>query len=347
MTMNFQTLEKLKTGDTVAIVSPSFAAPAVFPEVYELGLSRIRDLFLLEPLAMPATSKRDATLEEKSLDLESAFRRSDIKAVIATIGGDIQVTYIYKMSPDIFRNNPKPFFGFSDNTHFCNFLWLNGIPSYYGGSVLCQFAMQGRMDSYTEQYLRNAFFDHGLIEITASPEFNDEGLDWADVSNLNRQRRYQPNEGWFWNGEESAEGILWGGCLESIDEILRHACPMPTLDQFSKIVLFVETSQEIPSADYVFGVLRALGERGILERIRGLLVGRPKAWEFGNERSDKEKAIYKEQQREAVSQAVRTYNKNIPIVQNLDFGHTDPQVCLPIGRRAVIDSKEKRLFMEF
>ena len=38
-------LSKLKRGDKIAIVSPSFAASAVWPHVHELGLKRLREVF--------------------------------------------------------------------------------------------------------------------------------------------------------------------------------------------------------------------------------------------------------------------------------------------------------------
>jgi muramoyltetrapeptide carboxypeptidase LdcA involved in peptidoglycan recycling len=346
-TMEFKEVNKLVAGDTVAIVSPSFAAPAVFPEVYQFGLGRLANLFELYKLEFPATGRLDASLDEKASDLMAAFRNSEVKAVIATIGGDIQVTYIHKMLTSVFVEHPKAFFGYSDNSHFCNYLWLRGIPSYYGASILCQFAMQGEMDAYTVKYLRHAFFDKGLIELHPSPEFNDQELSWGEPENLIKRRRYQANDGWYWDGTTSAEGITWGGCLESIDEMLRHGVPIPTLNQFAEVVLFLETSEEIPSADYVFRVLRALGERGILERVRGILVGRPKAWKFDNQKSDQDKLIYKEEQRTTILRAVRQYNTEIPVVQNLDFGHTDPQICLPVGRKAILNSDEQKIFVEF
>jgi muramoyltetrapeptide carboxypeptidase LdcA involved in peptidoglycan recycling len=45
------------------------------------------------------------------------------------------------LNPGVFTANPKPFFGFSDNTHVHNFLWRLGVPSYYGGSVMTQIAL--------------------------------------------------------------------------------------------------------------------------------------------------------------------------------------------------------------
>ena len=146
-------LPKLKKGDKVAILSPSFAAPGKWPHVYELGLKRVREVFGLEPVEFPDTRKLGASKEERSKDLIDAFENKEIKAVISSLGGDDQVTYIKNLPTEPFVNNPKPFFGYSDNTHFENFLWLNGVPSYYGGSLFVQFAEQGNMNDYTISFL--------------------------------------------------------------------------------------------------------------------------------------------------------------------------------------------------
>ena len=340
-------LPKLHKGDKVAILSPSFAAPGRWPHIYELGLKRLRDGFGLEPVEFPTTRKVGASKEERAKDLIAAFENSDIKAVIASIGGDDQVTYIKNLPAEPFVKNPKPFLGHSDNTHFMNFLWMNGTPSYYGGSLFTQFAMQGRMDEYTVRYLNYALFEAGEKEIHPSDQFNEIGLDWNDPATINQERTYEPNEGWLWEGAENTEGITWGGCLESIDEMLRHDIRIPSLEDFEHIILMTETSEEIPSSDYVFRVYRALGERGILERIKGILVGRAKAWEFDKQQDVLQRAEYRKNQRDAVLKAVRTYNPSVTVIQNLDFGHTDPQIPIPYGMRARLNSNEKRIFVNF
>ncbi len=338
---------KLKRGAKVAILSPSFAAPGQWPHVYELGLERIRDVFGLEPVEFPATKKIGASKEERSRDLVSAFENSEIEAVVTSLGGNDQVTYIKNLPSEPFTKNPKPFFGFSDNTHFMNFLWLNGIPSYYGGSLFTQFAMQKRMDEYTIKYLKHALFDEGAFELTASAYYNDIGLDWNDPANVDRERTYEKNEGWFWDGSRNATGITWGGCLESLDEILRHGTAMPALEQFENIILFTETSEEIPEHHYVSRVYRAFGERGILERVRAILVGRPKAWEFNKPRTSEQKKEYRVQQRETILKVIRLYNKTIPVIQNMDFGHTDPQISLPYGMQARVNTDDRKILVEF
>jgi muramoyltetrapeptide carboxypeptidase LdcA involved in peptidoglycan recycling len=344
---DFVTLSKLKRGDKVAILSPSFAAPGRWPHVYELGLKRLRELFELEPVEFSTTKKIGATKEERSKDLIDAFENTEIKAVISTLGGNDQVTYIKNLPEAPFKNNPKPYFGYSDNSHFMNFLWLQGIPSFYGGALFTQFAEQGKIHNFTLQYLKKALFEKGEFAIEESKVFNDIGLNWDEPENLNKERSYEYNEGWIWNGEQNGEGITWGGCLESIDEMLRHGVKIPTLNDFENIILLTETSEEIPTSEYVFRVYRALGERGILSKVKGILVGRPKAWEFNKQFNTEKKKKVKENQRKVILETVRQYNPNVPIIQNIDFGHSDPQVPIPYGSITKIDSKNKKIIITF
>ncbi len=315
--------------------------------MYELGLQRLKEVFRLEPVEFPTTRKVGASTEERAEDLIDAFENEEIKAVIATIGGDDQVTYIKNLPSEPFVKNPKPFFGYSDNTHFMNFLWLYGIPSYYGGSVMTQLAMQGQMDKYTIQYLKNALFENGEVRIQASEVFNEIGLGWKDERNLLKRREYEKNGGWHWSGHTNAVGITWGGCLESIDKMLRHGTRIPSLDDFQKIVLMTETSEEIPSSEYVAKVYGSLGELGILERIQAILVGRPKAWEFNNQQEYDKRNEYRAKQREVILKTVRKYNKKAPVVQNMDFGHTDPQIPFPYGMPVRVDGSSREIFVEF
>jgi muramoyltetrapeptide carboxypeptidase LdcA involved in peptidoglycan recycling len=342
-----KTLQKLSLGDKVAVVSPSSAAPGRWPHVHEFGLERLRNVFGLEGVEYPSTRDLEATPAQKSRDLEAAFADPQVKAVVATLGGDIQVTYVKNLAPDVFLQHPKPFFGYSDNSHFANFLFLNGIPSYYGAALFTQFAMQGAMDDYTVKYIKHALFDGGEIELLPAKTYNDIGLFWDDPALLQTHRQYEPNDGWFWDGSADAAGLLWGGCVESVDEMLRHDIAIPSLSQFESIVLMLETSEEMAPASYVFRVIRGLGERGILARVRGVLMGRPKAWEFHKPYPADKKAAYRQAQRQAVLSSVRDYNQHIPVIQNLDFGHTDPQIPMPYGGKVRVIGGEQRIWAEF
>jgi len=84
-----------------------------------------------------------------------------------------------------------------------------------------------------------------------------------------------------------------------------------------------------------------------LERVQGVCVGRAKAWEFNKPLTTEEKVVYRKEQQEAILKVVREYNRDISIVQNMDFGHTEPQIPMPYGNLLRLNSAEKRVFATF
>jgi len=315
--------------------------------VQDLGLKRLHDEFGLTAKEYPTTRQFGSSLKDRARDIMAAFADSENKAVIASIGGEDQIQLIKHLDPKIFTKNPKPFFGYSDNTHLHNFLWTHGIRSYYGGSIMTEFAFQSSMNDITIRSLRHALFESGEFEVEVSGEFNDIGLDWANQENLGRQRQFEANEGLVWDGSANASGILWGGCVESLIAQVSAQKYLPADDTLTGTVLYIETAEDIPDHWIVQYLLTGFGERGWLDRFQAILVGRPKAWEFDKQLTAEQKAVYKEQQRKVIFETIRSYNTTIPIVQNLDFGHTAPQIIVPSGNLARIDSHNHKVYFSY
>lgn len=327
-------LQKLSKGDKVAILSPSKGLPGLFPWVQDLGLQRLRDVFGLEPIEYPTTRQMDSPLSDRAHDIIAAFADPEIKAIIASIGGNDQIKLLKLLDVDVIRSNPKPFFGFSDNTHLHVYLSNLGIPSYYGGSVMTQLAMQGSMKELTVESLNKALFDGGQLVTNGSQTYNDIGLPWADPTLLATERVMEPNEGLVWDGKNDATGLLWGGCVESMIAQCAAEMYLPKTSEMKDRILFLESSENIPPHWTMRYLLVGFGERGWFDELAGVMIGRPKAWNFDRQKTTEEKADYRTMQRETVISVLREYNTEIPIVQNVDFGHTDPQIVLPIGRSA-------------
>lgn len=343
----FVTIPKLNKGDQVAVISPSAGLPGLFPWVQDLGLKRLRDVFGLMPKEYPTTRKMGSSLEERAKDVMDAFADPANKAIFTSIGGSDQVKLIKHLDSQVFLDNPKPFFGFSDNTHLHNFLWNLGIPSYYGSAIMTQLAMQGTMHDITVNSLKHALFDAGEFELEVAEEYNDEGLDWSVENNLNKVRKMEANDGLEWGGSGDTEGILWGGCVESLIVQSSTGKYLPKDTDIEGTVLFIETAEDIPEHWIVEYLLTGFGERGWLNKFQAILVGRPKAWEFDQQNDTAMKAKYRKDQQETVLRVVREYNKDIPVVQNVDFGHTDPQVILPNGGKVKVLGSEKKIFLTY
>lgn len=343
----FVKLAKLKKGDQVAVISPSNGLPQIFPHPYELGLERLRDVFGLVPKEYPTTRIMGAPLKDRARDIMDAFADPDNKAVFTSIGGEDQLQLIKYLDPQVFLDNPKAFFGYSDNTHLHNFLWNLGISSYYGCAVMTNLGMNVEMFPMTVESLNRALFTGGNYEVVASKEYNDIGLDWSDKANLDKPRTVEPNDGLFWDGEGNVDGILWGGCIESLIFQSTAGKYLPKDEDLDGVVLYIETAEDIPEAWIPSYLLRGFGERGWFDRIQAVLVGRPKAWEFDKQNSAEEKCAYREEQRQEIIRAIRQYNGTIPIIQNLDFGHTDPQIILPNGGKVAIDTSKRSIVLQY
>ncbi len=344
---DFIKLPSLSPGDQVAVISPSNGLPQLFPEVFELGLKRLSEEFKLRPKEYPTTRIMGAPLKDRARDIMNAFADPVNKAVFTSIGGEDQIKLIKYLDANVIKSNPKPFLGYSDNTHIHNFLWNLGIPSYYGSAIMTQLGMQGHMDEMTKASIRHALFEKGEIEVKPSEEYNDIGLDWHNTELFNQRRTYEPNDGLFWDGETDAEGILWGGCVESLIFQSTVNKYLPSSEDLEGTILFIETAEDIPESWLVDYLLAGFGERGWFDKFQGVLVGRPKAWEFDKQKTTEQKAAYRAKQRETIIKTVREFNKTIPVVQNLDYGHTDPQILIPSGSKARIIASEHRLFLSY
>lgn len=346
--MEFKRPSALKSGDKVAILSPSSGVPFLFPWVYEQGINRIKEVFNLKPLEFPTALQSPDYLSQnpkaRAEDINTAFADPSIKAIIATIGGNDQIRILPYLDKKTIKSNPKIFMGYSDCTNLHLYLWNLGIVSFYGGAVMIQFAMGGGMQEYTVNSIKKALFDPPIGQVYAAPEYSDADLDWADKHNLSKKRPLYESSGWCWHNNQNQiiQGRLWGGCLEVLDMHLSVRRYLPDFDLLDDTVLFIETSEEMPSEGLVYRFIAALAELGILKKFKAILVAYPKA-QFCDRRPPEGKEAYILNQQNAVKNALRDYNSNIPVIFNMNFGHTDPQLIIPNGGSVIINCADKTI----
>ncbi|MFF5080572.1 S66 peptidase family protein [Actinoplanes sp. NPDC000266] len=338
---------KLKQGDRVAVVSPSWAGPSVFPAVHEQSLRRIREDLGLEPVEFPFT-RVQGTPAERAADLMAAFADPAIRAVFATIGGSDQMTVLPHLDPQIFRADPKPYFGYSDNTNMLNWLWAHGIASYHGGSTMVHLSRGPSIDAEHLTSLRAALFETTDLPITPVPGFRDEEINWEDPRALIDAAPVEPNPGWVWhNADRVVTAPTWGGSMEIFHwSLAANRWIRPNAD-YAGSILLLETSEEMPEAETVFRMLRNAGERGLLEQFPVVLMAAAKASQFGSRPDRADRDGYRDEQRTAVLRALETYNPSAMAVFGVEFGHTGPQWILPYGGRLTVDGPQRRIIAHF
>jgi muramoyltetrapeptide carboxypeptidase LdcA involved in peptidoglycan recycling len=339
---------KAAPGDKVAIISAAFAAPAAGPAVHEQALTRIREVLGLEPVEYPTTRRLDATAEDRAADVNAAFGDPEIRAVLATIGGEDQITVIPHLDADLARAEPKPFLGYSDNTNLLCWLWTNGVAAFHGGSTQVQIGAGPAIDDLHLRSLRAALLDGGRLEITEPGESEDFGVDWAAPAALTSYGDREPTEPWTWAGpERSVTGPTWGGCLEVLQWVLtagRFPADPSVLDGG---VLLLESSEDLTPAPEIGYVIRSLGERGLLAAVDAVVVARPPASTREDRPDPDRRAGRRAAQRDVVLETVGRYNPEAVVVVGVPFGHTRPQWVLPYGGAVTVDSGERRVWADY
>lgn len=161
---NFVKPLRLKKGDKIAAVSLSCgrAGDADLIWRYRQGKERLENLFGLKVVEMPNTLKGTEYIhdnpQKRAGDLMNAFLDKSIKGIFCTIGGNDSIKILPYINFDIIRNNPKIFVGFSDNT-ITNLICMKaGLVSFYGPSIMNDFAENVAVPTYTVNNVRTTFF---------------------------------------------------------------------------------------------------------------------------------------------------------------------------------------------
>jgi muramoyltetrapeptide carboxypeptidase LdcA involved in peptidoglycan recycling len=328
---------RLRRGDQVAAVSLSWGGPGAIPHRYATGKQQFETEFGVRIVEMPHALREPEWLrqhpEARAQDLMDAFRDPAIAGIISTVGGDDSLRLLRHLDLEVIRTHPKVFLGYSDTTVSHLACFKAGLGSFYGPSFMAGFAENGGMFPYLIEGVRRTCFSAECIGRLgpAAEGWTVEWLDWENLDSQRRRRQMHPATPWrFLQGEQAAEGALFGGCLEVL-EWLRGTAVWPDASTLRGAILFLETSEEAPPPSAVARALRTFAAMGILQSLAGLLFGRPGGATLPVEQF--------EDYDRAVLQVVATEEglRDLPVVTRMDFGHTDPMCVLPYGVRARID----------
>lgn len=327
----------LNPGDKIAAVSLSWggAGDPEFIWRYQLGKKRLQEEFGLVVVGMPNTLKGSKYLylhpEKRAEDLMNAFADPQIKGIFSCIGGDDSIRILPFIDFEVIKNNPKIFLGYSDST-ITHFICLKaGLSSFYGASILAEFAENVKIFDYTKNWLRAALLHTSpLGRIPAAEEWTGERVEWLE-SNKNISKMMGKNQGYeFLQGIGKVQGRLIGGCLEVL-EMMKGTSLWPSPEIFQDSILFLEASEDMPEPSWLTYWLRNYGAQGILQHVKAILWGKPYQEKYYEE--------YKNVIRKVVIEEFGL--THLPLVYNMSFGHNEPMMCLPFGALAEIDCTTK------
>jgi muramoyltetrapeptide carboxypeptidase len=322
---------RLRERDTIGVISPSWGGGAAYPHRVERGVAYLESLGFrvkLAPHAMNSIGYVSDSPENRVSDIHEMFGDPEVGAIIAAIGGDHSCHLLPLMDFDLIRQNPKILMGYSDVTVLNVAIRAKtGLVTFNGPALMVELAEYPSVFGYTERHMLKTLCSAEPVgEVEPSEWWTEEFLDWGTKEDLRRARAGGPSGGWTWLKGVRAEGVLIGGCLES----MQHLRGTPFWPDLDGAILFLETSEEKPDPEKVDGILMDYENMGAFREIRGLLFGRP----YG----------YSAEERGRLHEVIleRTRRYDFPVVADMDFGHTSPMFTLPLGCRAVVDANRER-----
>ncbi len=318
----------LNKGDLIATVSPSngWAGDQKVRWKYELGVSRLEELGL-KVIAAPNSMRGSDYLREnpeaRADDIMWAFENKDVRAVIANVGGNDSIKIIPHIDTEVITDNPKVFIGCSDVMNLHMLCYHCGISSFYGENLLTGIADQTGWHEYSRKWFIKTLFDTSPVgRIEPSAECTYEPVDYFDSG---KKRTYYPNGDYqIISGNGRITGRLIGGHTGIIEldgtQIELHP------EDFDEAIIFVEDIPEFFGEDWISTYFEYLGQKGILQRINGFVIGKSNEVESFDARAEIIRQIVSDK-----------YSCSVPIFYGLNFGHSSPAFMLPYGALAELD----------
>lgn len=310
--------ESIQPGDEVRIIAPSTSMALVKGEQVEIATHRLESLGFKISFGRHVNEHDlffSTSIENRLLDLHEAFLDPNVKAIFTAIGGYNANQLLAKIDYELIKANPKIFCGYSDITALQLTIYRKTGLITYSGPHFSSFGMKEFSD-YTMQGFLSALTNDAPFELLPSETWSDDK--WYQEQD---ERNYISNPGFLAVQEGKGEGCLIGGNLSTIN-LLQGTEFMPSLQDS---ILFIEEDAEEHLMSFARG-LQSLLQQPDARGIKGVLIGR----------FQKESGI--------TDAALTALMKNqpelagIPIITNVNFGHTDPVATLPIGGWAEIEA---------
>lgn len=303
--------EKLKVGDVVRVIAPAASFGIISQANRDISERRFKEMGLRITFGEQIEEMdafNSSSIRSRVEDFHDAFRDPSIKAVFAVIGGFNSNQLLQYIDWDVIRSNPKIFCGYSDITALGNAIYAKTGLVNYSGPGYATFSEKIGFE-YTWEYFKKCVLSDKPFDIHPSDQWSD------DLWYRNQEKRsFMQNEGMWIINEGEAFGTLLGANLCTFN-LLQGTEYFPDLHDS---ILFLEDDLESQAVNFERDLQSLIHQSGF-NGVRGIAIGR-----FQQASNVT---------REMLTQIIRTKRElnDIPVIANVDFGHTQSMVTFPIG----------------
>lgn len=315
----------LKSGDEVRIIAPSTGIKIIGSDTRDIAKQRFEAMGLKVTFGKNTTDDNfdmlgSSEVHKRAEDINDAFADSNVKAIFTIIGGFNSNQVLPFLDYEMIKSNPKIICGFSDITALLNGIYAKTGLATFLGPHYSSFGMKFGFE-YSLETFKKILFEQTTYPITPSREWSD------DLWFINQDKReFIKNDGHWCLQSGNAKGTIIGGNLGTLTLLL--GTPYWSGFKSDTVLLAEDCFSSSADAKNFLRNLQAIAYQPDFQNVKGILIGR----------FQKASAINKDILAHIISSIPQL--RNIPIIANLDFGHTTPLLTLPIGGTAEICDNE-------
>ncbi|HNZ86356.1 MAG TPA: LD-carboxypeptidase [bacterium] len=318
--------KKLQKGDEIRVIAPSLSLSLVSETNVQLAKEKLEDLGFIVTFSKNC-KERDimisSSVKSRIDDIHEAFSDKNVKAIFTIIGGFNSNQLLKYLDYDLIRSNPKIFCGYSDITAIANAITHKTDIITYSGLHFSTLAMQ-KESEYNIEYFKKCLTSNDGFSVEPSKTWSDDAW-YIDQEN----RDIKENLGYLIINQGEAHGKILGGNLCTFN-LLKGTEFMPDIKDSIFFIEDDDATGDNFSVEFDRN-LQSLIHQPNFNTVRALLIGRFQK----NVDITEEKLRYILQTKEELN--------NIPIIANVDFGHTNPMITFPIGGIAKISVKNNKV----
>lgn len=292
-----------KKGDTIGIVSP---AGPIKREELEQGIKIVESLGLHVKLGKHVFDKYGylaGSDSDRAADLNDMFKDNEVKGIICARGGYGSGRIVELLDYEVIKQKPKVLLGYSDITYLHTAIRQRTGLITFHGPMVASDMGESDFAKLSYDLLQQFFIPQDVVYTTA-------------ISPLEA----------IVHGR--AAGALVGGNLSLLTSTLGTP---DEIDTKGKLLLLEDVSEPPYKIDSMLNQLKLAGK---LDQAAGILIG-----DFTDcEAKDPETSL-------SFDQVLVDYLTDLekPVLKGFRIGHCNPNITVPLGTEATMDTKTKTL----
>jgi muramoyltetrapeptide carboxypeptidase LdcA involved in peptidoglycan recycling len=313
---------KLKKGSHIRVIAPSRSMGLLSDEVKKAAISRFNKKGFRLSFGKHVDETDEfysSSIKSRIEDLHEAFSDTDVDGILTVIGGYNSNQMLKYIDYDLLAKNPKIFCGFSDVTAIANAITTKSNFITYTGPHFSSWAIKYGFEYSIDNFIKCCMSDESF-ELFPSSEWSDDPW-YMDQE----KREFIKNEGYWTINSGKAKGRTVGSHVRCLSA-LQGTEYWPNLE--NTILLLEEDAETNPP---LFDrLLQSLIQLPDFSGVKGIIIGR----------FQKDSKMTKEKLHKIIKEKPEL--DSIPIVANVNFGHTLPLATLPIGGEIEIEVSENK-----